>query len=151
MSQRYRKRDSHDALSADARLDRQHLLESNLKAITQLMKELKAAGQANPVGFIADGNDYHGRQFGICLLRAKGMTDVEAERRVDEHIALHRAKGMIPVFQTAMSWEAAEEASSLTRPPLLGKAWQLARPNGHRGVTSWSLLQRAGIPMPGLH
>ena len=82
-------------MSAEAMLDRRHLLACNLDKVVDAMK---GSGLADPVGFVVDSTDLQGRQFAIHMRRAAGAPADEATRQTDQANTEYLRNRMTPTL-----------------------------------------------------
>jgi hypothetical protein len=110
-------------------LDRQHLIEANLPALTKLMR---TSGIDHPFGLALDVRDHHARQFALALH--------QSEQEIDELVRAHEGK-KIPTFLAVITWEQARLAFPHTSPTAiqsLDTLWLLCKDGQYAAVAAVS-------------
>lgn len=95
---------------------RHSMLDDHTSQIKKLMCD---SGITDPIGVMLDITGTYGRQMQIAWNIRNGMTEAEAEKKVDELIVYFDGEGKFPTHLTVWTWQQAEILMPMTSPTAL--------------------------------
>lgn len=101
------------------RLSKSELTQRNLTFdlhLVQIIQMMKRSEIVDPVGVILDITGTYGRQTQKALYVSNGMSDADAEKKIDEMIAYYDGEGRFPALLMIWTWGKAEDLMPRTSP-----------------------------------